>query len=318
MYDPRDLFIFAEVARRGSFSAAARQLQATPSAVSKSIARLEKALDVRLFNRNTRQMQLTETGRQFYQQLGAALEGIESAVESLDRGQRVPSGRVRISTIVSFGKHFVLPLVPAFHALYPEVELELQFDDGTPDLIQERFDLAIRRGPIREGQSVARLLCSLPLILVASPHYLARSGVPQTPQDLSNHECVSIRFPSGRFAKWVFTPAGNRHEEPCIHHPRGRLVVSEQPADTLIDAALMGAGVTAIAACFAMPWLRSGELQLLLPGYHLERNSEVFLQYPHRQHLPLKVRVFSEFLLERLRDDERLQYQSQARHAAQE
>lgn len=304
MYDPRDLFPFVEAARRGSFSAAARQLQVTPSAISKSIARLEKALDVRLFNRSTRQLQLTTDGQLFFERLSGALEGIDAAVESLDEARHTPSGLVRVSTIVAFGRHFVLPLVRDFHARYPHVELEFQFDDGTPDLIQGRFDIAIRRGPLREGRSVARQLCVLPLVLVASPDYLAQRGVPETPDDLAAHECVSVRFPSGRHAKWLFTRV---HDAATFaHQPKGRLVVSEQPADTLIDAALMGTGITAISACFALPWLRSGELKLVLPGYRLERDSEVFIQYPHREHLPLKVRVFSEFLIERLRSDEHL------------
>lgn len=307
MYDPRDLFPFVEAARRGSFSAAARQLQVTPSAISKSIARLEKALDARLFQRSTRQLQLTTEGQLFFERLSGALEGIDAAVESLSEARHTPSGLVRVATIVSFGKHFVLPLVRDFHVRYPHVELELQFDDGTPDLIQGRFDLAIRRGPLREGRSVARQLCLLPLILVASPDYLAQRGIPKRPSDLIDHECVSIRFPSGRRAKWLFTARGaDRRVSDHVHYPKGRLVVSEHPADTLVDAALMGAGVTAIAASFALPWLRSGELKLLLPDYRLERDSEVFIQYPHREHLPLKVQVFSEFLIERLRSDERL------------
>jgi LysR family transcriptional activator of dmlA len=306
MYDPRDLFPFVEAARRGSFSAAARHLQVTPSAVSKSIARLEKALNVSLFNRSTRQFQLTVAGQQFYERLGVALQDIENALESLDEARQTPTGLVRLSTMVSFGKHFVLPLVTDFHARYPEVALEIQFDDGTPDLIRERFDLAIRRGPLREGRSVARLLCTLPLVLVASPGYLARRGIPQSPEDLTGHECISVRFPFGRHAKWSFRAATGPIERTYVHHPQGRLVVSEQPADTLVDAALMGAGVTAIAACFALPGLRSGALKLLLPDYLLDRDSEVFIQYPHREHLPLKVRVFSDFLLDRLRDDERL------------
>lgn len=308
MYDPRDLFPFVEAARRGNFSAAARVLQVTPSAVSKSIARLEKALGARLFNRSTRHQQLTPEGQQFYQRMQAAMRDIDAAVESLSEARQKPSGLLRISTLLSFGQHFILPLVPEFHALYPQVELELQFDDGTPDIIQEQFDLAIRRGPIREGLSVARKLCTFPLVLVASPAYLARHGVPRSPKDLAGHECVSVRFPSGRRAKWTFTPLAPDLARVQIHthHPRGRLVMSKEPVDTLVHAALMGTGVAAVAACFIMPWLHSGELKILLPDYRLERDPEVFIQYPHREHVPLKVRVFSEFLVERLRDDKRL------------
>ena len=290
MYDPRDLFPFVEAARRGSFSAAARLLQVTPSAVIKSVARLEKAIGIRLFNRNTRQLQLTTEGQQFFERLGTALDAIDSAVESLNETRQSPAGLVRLSITASFGKAFVLPLVQEFFTRYPHVKLEIQFDDGTPNFIQQRFDVAIRRGPLREGGSVARPLCTIPLLLVASPDYLASRGVPRKPEDLANHECVSIRFPSGRPAKWTFVPRkkGAGSPDSYTHHPQGRLVVSDHPAEALVDAALMGVGVTAIAACFVMPLLRNGELRLLLPDYRLERDLEIFIQYPHRELFPPK------------------------------
>lgn len=307
-YDPRDLFPFVEAARRGSFSAAARFLQVTPSAVSKSVARLEKAIGARLFNRSTRLLQLTGEGQEFFERLGAALDGIDQAVESLGETRQGPSGLVRLATTASFGRAFVLPLVKEFLDLYPHVSLEIQFDDGTPNFMQQRFDIAIRRGPLTEGRTVARHLCTTPLVIVASPDYLARRGTPRTPADLVRHECVSIRFASGRPAKWTFVPKrkGGGEGDSYTHHPQGRFVVSANPAEALLDSAMMGLGVTAIAAYFVRPFLDTGQLKLLLPNYTLERDSEIFIQYPHRELLPPKVQVLAEFLIERLRHDERL------------
>lgn len=310
LYDPRDLFFFVEAARRGSFSAAARSLLVTPSAVSKSIARLEKAIGARLFNRSTRHLQLTTEGQLFFERLGSALDAIDTAVESIDESRQTPSGLVRLAATASFGRAFVLPLVKEFLDLYPQVSLEIQFDDGTPNFIQQRFDIAIRRGPLTEGRTVARHLCTVPLALVASPDYLARRGIPRTPADLARHECVSIRFASGRPAKWTFVPKRKKAGEGVsyTHHPQGRFVVSDNPAEALVDSAMMGLGVTAIAAYFVRPFIDAGQLKLLLPDYTLERDSEIFIQYPHRELLAPKVRVFSEFLVERLRADDRLAY----------
>ena len=309
-YDPRDLFPFVEAARRGSFSAAARLLQVTPSAVSKSVARLEKALGARLFNRSTRLLQLTTEGQAFFERLGAALDDIDLAVESIGETRQTPSGLVRLATTASFGRAFVLPLVKEFLELYPQISLEIQFDDGTPNFIQQRFDIAIRRGPLTEGRTVARHLCTVPLALVASPDYLARRGIPRTPADLARHDCVSIRFASGRPAKWTFVPKRKKagKADAYTHHPQGRFVVSDNPAEALVDSAMMGLGVTAIAAYFVRPFIDAGQLKLLLPDYALERDSELFIQYPHRELLAPKVRVFSEFLVERLRADKRLAY----------
>lgn len=307
-YDPRDLFPFVKAARLGSFSAAARALQQTPSAVSKSVARLESDLGVRLFNRNTRQLQLTDIGSAFFEAMAGSISRIDAAVESAREMQRGPAGVVRVSSITSFGRHFLVPVVKGFQQRYPLVKLEIQFDDGTPDLIAEGFDVAIRRGEAKGARTVARKLASLPLILVATPEYLRARGIPKHPDDLAAHDCVSIRFPSGRYAQWKFRDTGSKASmgETFVHSPRGPLIVSEQPVDALVDAAKMGLGVVAVAASFVLPLLKDGTLKILLSQFHLERNAEVFLQYPHREFLSPRVQAFTNYLMERLREDDRL------------
>lgn len=167
------------------------------------------------------------------------------------------------------------------------------------------MDVAIRRGPLRESKSIARPLSRLPLILVASNIYLQRHGIPKKPEDLAQHKCVSVRFPSsGKRAYWSFTHRLSKAQH--IHYPSQGLLLSEHPADTLVDAALLGCGITAIAACFALPWLHSGDLKIVFSDYQIEKDSEIFIQYLHREYLPLKVRTFSDFLIENLRQDERL------------
>ncbi|HSV45722.1 MAG TPA: LysR family transcriptional regulator [Ramlibacter sp.] len=299
-----DLLPFVESARCGSFSGAARALLLTPSAISKSIARLERGFDVRLFVRTTRQLRLTPDGQLFMTQVEHALSTLGEAVETLGDAKDEPAGRVRISSLAAFGRHFILPLIPKLLEQFPKLELELHFDDGTPDPIAERYDLALRSAPLLAQNAVARRVALLPLVLVASPRYLETHGVPQHPQELAQHACVSIRLPSGQPARWVLTHAqdGNMFR----HQPQGRLVLSEQPADALVDSALAGLGVTAIAACMVLHELRSGRLKLLLPEWRLKSGAEFFLQYPNRARLPARVRASAEFLIGGLARDERL------------
>lgn len=299
-----DLLPFVESARSGSFSAAARKLQLTPSAVSKSIARLEKALDARLFLRSTRQLELTAEGQMLLDRIDSAFASVDEAIDALHEARQEPAGLVRVSVLAAFGRLWVMPLLQALMRQHPKLDIELQLDDGTADLIADRFDLAIRRGPLRAQNSVARHLGSLPLVLVASPAYLSERGVPRHPSDLAEHDCVSVRFPSGRRAKWVFRGLASASSPTATHiEPRGRLVLSEQPADALVDAAVAGFGITAIAASFVLPQLQRGELKLLLPDYQLGSPVEMYLQYPDRAHLPMRVRVVADYLQAQLQNN---------------
>lgn len=302
MRNIRDLLLFLEVVKTGSFSQAARRHHVTPSAVSKAIARLENETRARLFDRNSYQLAVTREGKSFADAVTEAIALLDDAFHRLDDVHDHASGHLRISAITSFGVDFVVPLLPQFQQLYPDITVEIVFDEGLPDLIPEGFDLAIRRGPISERDTVIRRLCSIDLVLVASREYVESHGQPRSLADLANHECIAIQFASGRKAHWMLVdPAGETH----MITPRGRLVVSEQPVGALITLIGAGAGVAMIARSFVHDQLASGAFVELLPDHRSERPVEMFLQMPSRRHTPPRVRAFVDFLVAQLQANHR-------------
>ena len=319
MEDLKSLTSLVRVAQTGSFTAAARQLGMTTPAISKIIARLEKELDTRLFNRTTRQLSLTSQGRLFLERATAALAELDQAVDMLREARHEAAGLVRIATNVAIGKEYILPLLADFMGRYPKVTLEIKFDDGAPDLVREGYDIGIQHWEAGEESYISRPLCAFPLILVASPAYLASRGIPVKPEDLAQHEAVSVRQNSGQVATWQFRPdPGNRKKalrlrrsELYVHNPRARLIVAEQ-YDAVINGALLGMGVTVVFAHTVLRYLHSGELKVLLPDYDVTgsgiENNKVFLRYPHREHLPYSVRVLVDFLVAHFRSEENLRF----------
>ncbi|MGP3791487.1 LysR substrate-binding domain-containing protein [Pseudomonas sp. B392_1p] len=313
MDDISGLIPFVQAVKSGSFTAAAKQLGISTTAVSKSIARLERRLDTRLFNRTTRRLHLTAEGQLFYEHVDAGLAQIRQASALLRDAREGPAGTLRVSTVTYFGRYFLMPLVPDFLEAYPKIDLEISINDEMPDLVEEGFDIGIVHGTPRETRYVSRHLYRLPLVLVASPEYLARKGEPHTPQELKEHDCVVAVGPAGR-AVWSFQPAsrpGSETAEHYLYNPTGRVVVSKL-LDTVVDAALMGLGVTIAFVESVLPHLQSGRLRVLLPDYLIEdqgdANVEIHLQYPNREYVSLKVRALVDFLVERFRAYEKLDY----------
>jgi DNA-binding transcriptional LysR family regulator len=190
-----EMEVFAAVVERGGFSAAAKLLGMTPSAVSKLVTRLEARLGARLVNRSTRKLQLTAEGQAFHQRCVTILSDIAEAECEAAAG-RAPRGRVRVNANVAFGNQILLPLVPAFLAEHPELSVDLVFTDQVVDLIEERADIAIRvaPGPLRGNQLMARKIGESGVAVVASPDYLARHGEPRTPADLAKHNLIGFNF----------------------------------------------------------------------------------------------------------------------------
>lgn len=306
MRNLRDLMLFLDVVKTGSFSEAARRHHVTPSAVSKAIGRLENETRARLFDRNSYQLAITPEGTAFAEALGEALSLFDDAFHRLDTAHDHATGHLRIAAITSFGEHFVVPLLPAFQRLYPDVTVEIIFNDGLPDLIGDRFDLAIRRGPISDPDTVIRRLCTIDLALVASRDYVEANDLPLTPVDLVDHQCIPIQFASRRNAKWIFVD-GEGETHAVV--PRGPVVVSEQPVGALIRLIEAGAGVAIIARSFVHDQLQTGTFVELLPDYDIERPVEMFIQLSGRRHTPPRVRAFVDFLADQMKSDPRLREQ---------
>jgi len=302
MRELRNIQIFAEVANCQSFSKAARNLMLTPSAVSMSVQKLESALGTRLLTRTTRQLSLTSDGQVFLDHAQQGLGKIYEAIDLLCDRDGPPSGPLRISTMSSFGRSYILPALPEFMARYPDITLDLSFNDQVPDLIREKVDLGLCFGEPDNDSYVGRHLCAPPMVLVASPAYLAAHGTPLRPADLGEHKIVSVRSRDGVVPSWTIRERlslATNAPGPTVFHPKGSLKIGESQ-DSAIDAALAGLGLALVLRKSARLLLKTGELVSLLPAYDIAitGGNRIFLMYPSKKYLPGRVRAFIDFLVE--------------------
>jgi len=285
------LELFCLAADRGSFSAAATEAGVTPAAVSRSVARLEERLGVRLFVRTTRQMRLSAAGQAYYQHCRQALGQLVEAERQATGGQAEPSGRLRISAPTPYAHHRLLPLLPRFHLRYPRVQVDVHVSNRNVDFAEEPFDLAIRGREPADSRLVARRLEDAELVVVGTPGYLARAGTPQTPQDLLQHDCIQFEMPSsGRRPAWTFRQAG------------GLVEIDTQGAFTCLGDFLAtttlvrhGGGLMQAYRFTVQDALASGALVEVLSEYG-GTSRPFLLLYPQARYMPLRVRVFIDFL----------------------
>ena len=301
----RNLWHFVRVAKAGSFTAAAAGLELSVAALSKSIARLEQKLEVQLFVRSSRSLLLTDEGRALLDKVGGPLDVIEGSYRRVQRISTEAAGVVRLSAVTAYGKHCVLPLLPRFFARFPKIDLVMSFHDGGRGLTRQVFDIRINWGEEREQEKVSQTLCQMPLILVASPDYLARRGTPTKPEELQSHDCINVALANGGRAHWTFELRNARRERHQIAvTPRGRLVVMDE-LDAVTDAAEAGLGITVSSAENVLSALREGRLQRLLEDYTIvgqgQLHSQIIMQYPRRNLLSAKVRALVDFLLAELK-----------------
>jgi DNA-binding transcriptional LysR family regulator len=287
------LLAFIEIADAGSLAAAARRLNVTPAAISKNLLRLEEQLGVRLVQRSTRNLRLTTEGGSFLAKARGALRTLDEAVAEVSQAAVEPAGTVRVSVGVSFGRHWVLPALPALAQAHPHLCIEVDLDNRPVDLVARGYDIGIRGGAIKDSALVARHVCRLPLVLVASPAYLRRAGVPAGPAELDAHRCVQLRLPEGGLSTWRFRAPGQRRGTAVV--PHAAIVVDD--AEALCDLALADAGIAQCGLLHVLPFLRSGRLKLLLVDSHEAGDRQFVLLYPHRQYLAPRVRAVVDGLL---------------------
>ncbi len=290
------LVSFAQTAEHGSFSAAARVLGLTPAGVSKNVARLEADLGVRLFQRSTRRLTLTESGERFLRQVDGPLATLQAAVADVGNLHEEAAGTLKVSMGQAFGRHFLVPLLGAFLERYPRVLPDWHFDNRQVDIVGEGFDAAIGGGfPLASGV-VARELAPVHIVAVASPVYMAGRPMPRTPADLAAFDAIMRRSsPTGRVRPWSLrTRRFAEQSVPC----RPRLIFSDPEA--LAQAARLGLGVALLPMPFAFALIASGELVRLLPGWYSDAGP-LSVYYPSRRLLAAKTRAFVDFLLERFR-----------------
>lgn len=284
-----EMAVFVEVARKGSFSAAARRLQLSPSAVSKLVTRMEERLGSRLFNRTTRKLSLTEGGQRYFSRCVEILADIDAAEELLAGYQHAPKGELIVSCSPGFARFQLLPLIPRFLEQHPELELNLQTAGEKVDLLSHNIDVAIRLGNLKDSTLVARKLGESYRVVCASPQYLEVHGTPKKADDLASHNCLTISADK-EFNRWTLT----RGKKQQVVTVSGNLVSNS--VDSMYEMALQGLGVINLAEFIVGRELKSGRLVPLLKNYRSD-SQLIHAVYPHRRHLPAKVRVFIDFLL---------------------
>ncbi|WP_434641494.1 LysR family transcriptional regulator [Klebsiella sp. I138] len=284
--------LFCLTVETGSFTAAAAAAGVTPAAVSRSVARLEKRLQTRLFIRTTRSMRPTDTGQLYYLDCRKALSQFVEAEEKISGERQMPVGTLSISAPTLYAHFRLLPRMSAFCALYPDVTVNLEVSNQNIDFAEDQFDLAIRGSELHDSGLVARRLEDTELIIVATPSYLQNHPAPTTPADLAHHECIQYILPgNGRPAPWTFMEHGREYRM----ETRGRLVCREDYLATL-TLVKSGAGVMQVYRFSVEEELKRGELIELLPDY-AGTTRPFMLIYPYTRYLPLKVRKFIDFLL---------------------
>jgi DNA-binding transcriptional LysR family regulator len=282
--------VFAEVAVRGSFAAAARQLNRSPAAVTRAVAELEARLGVRLLNRTTRAVSMTEAGQRFLagaQRVLADLREIEQAAAG--QGD-APRGELRVTAPIVFGRRHVLPLVTEFLGRFPEVAIRLALLDRSADLVEEGFDVAVRIGELSDTSAIATRVGAVQRMVIAAPAYLERRGEPKMPSELASHDIVSFAGIDS-VARWTF---GGDVDAPI----KPRLIVST--AEAAIDAAVSGFGITRVLSYQIGNALAEQSLVRLLRE-HEPADVPIHLVYPDGRHPPPKLRAFLDFAVPRLR-----------------
>ena len=287
--------IFVGVVEAGTFTAAAERFGHSVSYVSKAVTRLEERVGVRLLNRTTRTLSLTDAGRLYFERCQQIVADAEAAEHAITMGRETPHGLLKVSAPVSFALSYLRHALPDFLAACPEVTLEIESNDRFVDVVAEGFDVVIRVAELKDSTLVSRRITSSRGLTVAAPAYWDRRGRPTHPAELATHDCIS----------YTYKQAPNRWE---FHDPAGgRIAVNIQPrvlcnsAEMETGLAVAGLGVTRLPAFACAQELAAGLLEPVLEQYERPPHG-VYAVYPHRQHLSAKVRAFVDFLADRFGD----------------
>jgi DNA-binding transcriptional LysR family regulator len=296
-----EMAVFVATAESGGFSAAGRKLGLSPSAVSKLVARMEDRLGTPLLVRSTRTLQLTAEGVLYLERARRILADMDEADRMVATGAGIlPRGRLRISASVAFGEHCLLPLMPTFLRLYPQVELDISLTDAVIDLVDERTDIAIRTGPLRDSALMARKLLETRRVIVASPAYLEARGIPRIPHDLVGHNCLRFNFRRS-LDEWPFRDpsSGETYTLPITGNAYGNNGV------ILRQLALGGLGLTRLGAFHVDADIAAGRLVPVLETYNTDDIERIHAVYVGHEHLAARIRAFIDFLAETIKKSDR-------------
>ena len=284
--------VFRRVVETENFSAVARELDMSQPNVSKHIAALEKHLNVKLLNRSTRQLSLTDAGKQYYDRCIHILDELIETESALRNQQLLPTGTLRINTPVTFGELCIMPHLWQFLDQYPDLNIDLIMNDHYADLVKGGVDLAIRVGPMSDSNLIARKIGDSPRVTVASPEYLEANGVPENLQDLNNHNCIVYTLLTTR-NQWHFNgPDGNESVR-----VKGRFTVNNPRS--IRQAVLAGQGIAVTPLWLIDDCIQSGQVSVILNDY-VPTSLEISAVYPERHFVPAKVSYFIDYIRNKL------------------
>lgn len=286
-----EMTVFARVVSAGSLSAAARELGLSTAVVSRRLAALETRLGVRLLNRTTRSLSLTDEGANYHEACTRILTEVEEADAAVSARGVEPQGVLKVAMMAAFGHQHIAPLIPRFVAQYPKVQLAVSLSDRSVNVLEEGFDVAIRIAELQDSSLAARKLAPNRRVVCASPDYLRKHGTPLTPSDLAQHSCLLSNWDQGFTQTWEYRgPVGKR----------GTVRVTGRYAcdnwEVLREWALAGLGIALKSTWDVRRHLEDGSLVALFPAYTFDTDVAIYAVYPHRRHLPAKTRVFIDFL----------------------
>lgn len=297
--DLNDVAVFERVVSEGSLTAAAARLNQPKSSVSRALSRLESDLGVRLLQRTTRKLHLTEAGQLFFDRTRRVLGELRDAEQAVTQMQESPRGNLRITMPVELGMKFMGRVVAEFMQRYPEVSIEVELSGRLVNLVDEGFDLGLRIGEFRDSSLVARRLGNLSARFYASPAYLGRRGIPKKPEDFEAHEVILFMQTKENTVQLFRETLRDGGQQACKLTVTGRLTVNN--ASMACDAAISGMGIALMPAFLCADAVASGQLLPVLPEYRV-CNGGLYAMYPSREHMPIALRAFLDFLGERMSD----------------
>ena len=284
---------FIHVVETGSFSTASERLGLSRAAVSKYVSQLEDFLGGRLLNRTTRHVSPTESGRIYYERCREILQNLEEADGLVSGLSGQPKGTLRVTCPTYFASRHLLPLIEKFNQLYPDLKVEIMCTERIVDLVDEGYDLAIRMTKAPDQGLIARRLARCRHIVVASPAYLAKNPVPQVPQDLPQHRCVVFSYHTTSI--WPFT------KDDGDYSVKVSAALKTNNPDILLESTILGMGITLMPTFLASDAILEGKLRLVLREYQTI-DLDIYAVYASRHYLPVKIRVFVDFLKEQITD----------------
>lgn len=298
--DLNDVAVFEKVVSEGSLTAAANRLNQPKSSVSRALARLESDLGVRLLQRTTRKLNLTEAGQVFFERTRRVLGELRDAEQAVTQLQEAPRGHLRLTMPVELGMKFMGRVIAEFMQRYPEVSIEVDLSGRMVKLVEEGFDLALRIGEFSDSSLVARRLGNLSGRFFASPAYVGRHGLPKKPEDLAAHEVILFMQARENTLLLFRAPLRKGEQGPgCRLTVKGRLTVNN--SSLACDAAAAGLGIALVPGFLSADAVAAGQLLPVLPEYRVCHGG-LYAMYPSREHMPVALRTFLDFLGERMNE----------------